>query len=200
MAARPTMAIMGRMELLLPRLVADACTMFQALAMQQTAFDKIAAAVVGTLKSGGKLLTCGNGGSATDAMHLAEELVGRYNRNRRSLPAVCLNADASALTCIANDFGYDEVFARQIESLAAPNDLLVCFTTSGNSPNILRALAAAKKRDVKSVALLGKGGGKAKGKADLELIVPSSDTARVQEAHTLLVHALLEAVEHEFAA
>ena len=200
LAARPTMAIMGRMEPLLPRLVADACTTFQALAMQQTAFDKIAAAVVGTLKSGGKLLTCGNGGSATDAMHLAEELVGRYNRNRRSLPAVCLNADASALTCIANDFGYDEVFARQIESLAAPNDLLVCFTTSGNSPNILRALAAAKKRDVKSVALLGKGGGKAKGKADLELIVPSSDTARVQEAHTLLVHAMLEAVEHEFAA
>ena len=191
---------MRRMEPLLSRLVADACVTFQALAAQQAAFDKIAAVVVGTLRSGGKLLTCGNGGSAADAMHLAEELVGRYNRNRRSLPAVCLNADATALTCIANDFGYDEVFARQIESLGAPDDLLICFSTSGNSPNILRALAAAKKRSVKSVALLGKDGGKAKGKADLELIVPSRDTARVQEAHTLLLHALLEAVDREFVS
>ncbi|MGD0016201.1 MAG: SIS domain-containing protein [Verrucomicrobiia bacterium] len=188
------------MEPLLSRLVADACATFQALAAQQAAFDKIAAAVVGTLRSGGKLLTCGNGGSAADASHLAEELVGRYNRNRRSLPAVCLNADAAALTCIANDFGYDEVFARQIEGLAASNDLLVCFTTSGNSPNILRAFVAAKKRGIKSVALLGKDGGKAKGKADLELIVPSRDTARVQEAHTFLLHALLEVVECEFAS
>ena len=191
---------MRRMEPLLSRLVADACVTFQALAAQQAAFDKIAAAVVGTLRSGGKLLTCGNGGSAADAMHLAEELVGRYNRNRRSLPAVCLNADATALTCIANDFGYDEVFARQIESLGAPDDLLICFSTSGNSPNILRALAAAKKHGVKSIALLGKDGGKATGKADLELIVPSRDTARVQEAHTLLLHALLEAVDHEFVS
>ncbi len=198
MAARSATVIMRRMEPLLSRLVADACVTLQALAAQQAAFDKIAAAVVGTLRSGGKLLTCGNGGSAADAMHLAEELVGRYNRNRRSLPAVCLNADATALTCIANDFGYDEVFARQIESLGAPDDLLICFSTSGNSPNILRALAAAKKRSVKSVALLGKDGGKAKGKADLELIVPSRDTARIQEAHTLLLHALLEAVDHEF--
>jgi D-sedoheptulose 7-phosphate isomerase len=188
------------MEPLLSQLVADACATFQALPAQQAIFDKIAAAAVGTLKSGAKLLTCGNGGSAADAMHLAEELVGRYNSNRRSLPAVCLNADASALTCIANDFGYDEVFARQIEGLAAPNDLLICFTTSGNSPNILRALVAAKKRDVKSVALLGKAGGKAKGKADLELIVPSRDTARIQEAHTLLLHALLEVIEREFVA
>jgi D-sedoheptulose 7-phosphate isomerase len=187
------------MEPLLSRLVADACVTLQALAVQQAAFDKIAAAVVGTLRSGGKLLTCGNGGSAADAMHLAEELVGRYNRNRRSLPAVCLNVDATVLTCIANDFGYDEVFARQIESLGAPDDLLICFSTSGNSPNILRALAAAKKRGVKSVALLGKDGGKAKGKADLDLIVPSRDTARVQEAHTFLLHALLDAVDYEFA-
>jgi D-sedoheptulose 7-phosphate isomerase len=199
LAARATAAIMRPMESFMSRLVADACATFQALAAQQATFDKIAAAAVGTLKSGGKLLTCGNGGSAADAMHLAEELVGRYNRNRRSLPAVCLNADPTALTCIANDFGYDEVFARQIEGLAAPTDLLVCFTTSGNSPNILRALAAAKQRGVKSVALLGKDGGKAKGKADLELIVPSRDTARIQEAHTFLLHALLEVIDREFA-
>jgi D-sedoheptulose 7-phosphate isomerase len=199
LAGRAAAAIMRRMESSLARSVADACTTFQALSAQQATFDKIAATAIGALKSGGKLLTCGNGGSAADSMHLAEELIGRYNRKRRSLAAVCLNADPTALTCIANDFGYDEVFARQIEGLAAPNDLLICFTTSGNSPNILRALAAAKQRGVKSVALLGKDGGKAKGKADLELIVPSRDTARVQEAHTFLLHALLEVIDREFA-
>jgi len=169
----------------------------QSLLGQAGKFEQIAAAASATLKSGGKLLTCGNGGSAADAMHLAEELVGRYNRNRRSLPAVCLNADPTLLTCIANDFSYDEVFARQVEGLGNKADLLVCFTTSGNSNNIVRALAAAKARGVKSVALLGKSGGKAKGKADLELIVDGSDTARIQEAHTLLLHALLEKIERE---
>jgi D-sedoheptulose 7-phosphate isomerase len=183
------------MEPILPKLVADACQTMQSLLAQQDVFERIAAATIGALKSGGKILTCGNGGSAADALHLAEELVGRYNRDRRSLPAVCLNADPTLLTCIANDFGFDEVFARQIEGLGGKGDVLVCFSTSGNSPNIIHALDAARKHSVKSVALLGKGGGKAKGKADLELIVASADTARVQEAHALLLHALLERVE-----
>ena len=152
------------------------------------------------MKSGGKILTCGNGGSAADALHLAEELVGRFRGNRRSLPAVSLAADATLLTCIGNDYSFDEIFSRQVEGLASENDLLVCFSTSGNSPNILRAIKAAKTKGVKSVAFLGKGGGKSKGKADLEMLVPSSDTGRVQEAHTLILHALLEVVEREVTA
>jgi D-sedoheptulose 7-phosphate isomerase len=188
------------MEPVLPKLVADACRTLQALTAQEDAFLRIAAAVVASLKSGGKLLTCGNGGSAADAMHLAEELVGRYKNNRRSLPAISLNADATLLTCIGNDFSFDEVFSRQVEGLANKNDLLICFSTSGNSPNILRALDAAKAKGVKSVALLGKGGGKAAGKADLEIVVASTDGGRVQEAHTLILHALLEVIEREITA
>jgi D-sedoheptulose 7-phosphate isomerase len=184
---------------ILPQLVADACQAFQSLLPQEPAFERIADAAVKSLRTGGKLLTCGNGGSAADALHLAEELVGRYKHNRRSLPAVCLNADPTLLTCIGNDFGFDELFARQIEGLAGKNDLLVCFTTSGNSPNILRALDAAKKLGVTTVALLGKDGGKAKGRADLELIVGHADTGRIQEAHTLLLHALLERIERALA-
>lgn len=188
------------MEPVLPKLVADACRTLQALATQEDAFQKLAGAAVGVLKSGGKIVTCGNGGSAADAMHLAEELVGRYKNNRRSLPAISLNADATLLTCIGNDYGFDEVFSRQVEGLANKNDLLICFSTSGNSPNILRALDAAKAKGVKSVALLGKGGGQAKGKADLEMIVANTDGGRVQEAHTLILHALLEVIEREVAA
>ena len=188
------------MEPVLPKLVEDACRTLQALALQEDTFQRIAAAVVTTLKSGGKILTCGNGGSAADALQLAEELVGRFRGNRRSLPAVSLAADATLLTCIGNDYSFDEIFSRQVEGLARENDLLVCFSTSGNSPNILRAINAAKTKGVKSVAFLGKGGGKSKGKADLEMLVPSSDTGRVQEAHTLILHALLEVVEREVTA
>jgi D-sedoheptulose 7-phosphate isomerase len=188
------------MEPILPKLVADACRTLQALAAQEDAFQKIAAAAVAALRSGGKILTCGNGGSAADAMHLAEELVGRYKNNRKSLPAVSLNADATLLTCIGNDYGFDQIFSRQIEGLANKNDLLVCFSTSGNSPNILRALDAAKAKGVKSVALLGKGGGQAKGRADLEIIIANADGGRVQEAHTLILHALLEVIERDVAS
>jgi D-sedoheptulose 7-phosphate isomerase len=188
------------MEPVLSTLVAEACRTFQALAAQENAFQRVATAAVAALKSGGKLLTCGNGGSAADAMHLAEELVGRYRKRRRSLPAISLNADPTLLTCIGNDYGFDEVFSRQVESLAGKNDLLICFSTSGNSPNILRALDAAKANGVKSAALLGNDGGKAKGRADFEIIVASSDAGRVQEAHTLLLHALLEVIEREITA
>ena len=170
----------------------------QSLAAHQAMFDRLAVATVKCLRAGNKVLTCGNGGSAADAMHMAEEFIARYRSNRRSLPAVCLNADSTVLTCIANDFGYDEIFARQIEGLGGRGDLLVCFTTSGNSVNCLRALAAAKARGLVTVALLGKDGGKAKGVADYEFIVAHSDTARIQEAHTLILHALLEVVEREF--
>jgi D-sedoheptulose 7-phosphate isomerase len=185
------------MESVLSKITEDACRTLQALASEEVTFQKIATAAVATLRSGGKILACGNGGSAADAMHLTQELVGRYRSNRRSLPGVSLTADPTALTCIGNDFGFENVFSRQVEGLANPNDLLVCFSTSGNSPNILRALEAAKAKGVKTVLLLGKGGGKAKGKADLEIVIANSDSGRVQEAHTLILHALLEVIERE---
>jgi D-sedoheptulose 7-phosphate isomerase len=185
------------MESVLSKITGDACRTLQALASEEDTFQKIAAAAVASLRSGGKILACGNGGSAADAMHLTQELVGRFRSNRRSLPGVSLTADPTALTCIGNDFGFENVFSRQVEGLADKNDLLVCFSTSGNSPNILRALEAAKAKGVKTVSLLGKGGGKAKGMADFEIVIANSDSGRVQEAHTLILHALLEVIERE---
>jgi D-sedoheptulose 7-phosphate isomerase len=154
----------------------------QSLLAQQAVFEKIAAAVVQTLRAGGKILSCGNGGSAADAMHLAEELVGRYRSNRRSLPGICLTADATALTCIANDFGFDEVLPA--EGLGAKGDLLVCLNER-QLPNILRAfdVAVAPRED----GLCSVRAAATKRRADFELIVGSDDTARVQEAHTLIL-------------
>jgi len=188
------------MESILSKAVVDSCAALQSLVVQHDTFERFAATAVQSLRAGNKVLACGNGGSAADAMHLAEELIGRYRSNRRSLPGIALCADVTAVTCIANDFGYDEIFARQVEGLGVRGDVLVCFSTSGNSVNILHALDVAKARGVTTVALLGKDGGKAKGRADFEIIVGSSDTARIQEGHTLILHALLEVVEREFKA
>jgi len=153
------------------------------------------AAILESLKSGGKLLTCGNGGSAADAMHLAEELVGRYHRERRALAAICLNADPTAITCICNDYGYENVFSRGIEALGKPGDVLVGFTTSGNSANVLAAFEAARARGITTILLAGKNGGKARGTCDHEIIIPSANTARIQEVHTLVLHQWLETVD-----
>jgi len=167
----------------------------QSLARQAGQIEAIAVTVRDTVLRGGLLLTCGNGGSATDAQHLAEELIGRYRSNRRALPAVALTADSSALTCIANDFGYDAVFARQVEGLGKPGDLLLCFSTSGNSPNIAAALRAARALGMGTIALLGKDGGAARALADLALVVAADDTARIQEAHLQVLHYICEVVE-----
>jgi D-sedoheptulose 7-phosphate isomerase len=150
------------------------------------------------LLGGGKLLSFGNGGSATDAMHLAEELVGRYRGDRRPLPAVCLNTDASALTCIANDFGYEAVFARQVTALARAGDVVVAFSTSGNSPSILRGLQAAREAGALTIGMLGKTGGEALALCDEAFVVPHENTARIQEMHTLALHLICERVEREF--
>jgi D-sedoheptulose 7-phosphate isomerase len=152
-------------------------------------------AILASLRTGGKLLTCGNGGSAADALHLSEELVGRYRIDRRALPAICLNSDVTALTCIANDYGYDTVFARQVEALGRAGDVLVGFSTSGNSANVLAAFAAARARGVITVLLSGKDGGKARTQCDHALVVPSATTARIQEVHTLILHQWLEAID-----
>jgi D-sedoheptulose 7-phosphate isomerase len=162
--------------------------------------EQIAARVRDTILQGHLLLTCGNGGSATDAQHLAEELVGRYRGNRRALPAVSLASDVSAITCIANDFGYDAIFARQLQGLSKPGDVLVCFSTSGNSPNIIAALHAAREHGVFSIALLGKDGGIARTLADLALVVAANDSARIQEAHLQVLHYICEVIEQAVIA
>lgn len=147
------------------------------------------------LRLGGKVLTCGNGGSAADALHLAEELVGRYRRTRRPLAAICLNADVTALTCIANDFGYDQVFARQVEAIGSESDLFVGFTTSGNSPSVVNAILAALHKGMSTVLVSGGDGGAAGGSCRYEILVPSTVTARIQEVHTLILHSWLEMIE-----
>lgn len=174
----------------------ETLTVLHALEAQADAIERMIDLVGGAVLSGHTLFTCGNGGSATDALHLAEELTGRYRADRRPLPAICLNADSVAMTCIANDFGYDKVFARQLIALARPDDVLVCFSTSGDSPNILTALYAARECKVTSVALLGKDGGVARTLADCIIIAPSHNSARIQEAHTLLLHAICEDIEN----
>ncbi len=156
--------------------------------------------LVSTLRAGGAVLAAGNGGSAAEAMHMAEELSGRYKANRPSLPGLALTADGTALTCIANDYGYDEVFARQIEGLGRQGDLLVLFSTSGRAPNLLRALHMARSKGLRVLALLGRNGGALAGLADVQVIVPVRDTEHVQEAHQVILHLLLGAVEQAFAA
>jgi D-sedoheptulose 7-phosphate isomerase len=152
-------------------------------------------AILDALKSGHKLLTCGNGGSAADALHLAEELVGRYSRERRALAGLCLNSDPTAITCICNDYGYEHVFSRAVEALGKPGDVLVGFSTSGNSTNVIKAFASAKNIGITTILLSGKTGGKALGICDYEIIVPSDNTARIQEIHTLILHQWLEQID-----
>jgi D-sedoheptulose 7-phosphate isomerase len=155
--------------------------------------------LVRTLKSGRTLLTCGNGGSAAEAMHLAEELTGRYSKSRRALPAICLCADSSAMTCIANDWDFSHVFSRQVEAFASQNDLLAIFSTSGNSPNCVQAAKAMKIAGGKVMGLLGKGGGEVRRLCDVALVVDSETTSHIQEAHQVALHLLLEAIDNEFA-
>ena len=148
-----------------------------------------------TLRGGGTLFFAGNGGSAADAQHLATEYVVRYQTNRPAMRAIALTTDTSLLTACANDMGFDEVFARQVEALAEPGDLLVLHSTSGESPNVIRAAQSARARGVAVVAFLGKGGGHLKELADATLIIPASDTARIQELHLAIEHVICELVE-----
>jgi len=180
--------------------LAETTRTLQALATIRPAIDRAGAMILGTLRGGGKLLLCGNGGSAAEAAHFATELVGRYAKTRRSLPAIALSADGSLVTCIGNDFGYEQVFARQIAGLASPGDLLVVLTSSGNSANIVAALHEAKRLGVESIAFLGRGGGNAKGLATCELIMPGSSGAAAQEAHLFLIHHFCELIDAAFPA
>jgi D-sedoheptulose 7-phosphate isomerase len=151
--------------------------------------------LVETFTRGGKLLVMGNGGSAADAQHFVAEIVGRFKMERRGLPAIALSTDTSILTAIGNDYGFDKVFRRQVEALAAPGDLVVGISTSGNSPNVQQALELAREMGCRTVGLLGKDGGSIKNVCDLSLIVPTNDTPRVQEGHITIIHIVCDLLE-----
>ena len=153
--------------------------------------------LAGILDRGGTVYWCGNGGSASDSQHLAAELVGRYRNNRQALRSIALNTDTSILTCVGNDYGFDQVFSRQVEALGRPDDVLIGISTSGNSPNILHAFAAADHLGMTTVGLLGRGGGQALQMVDDAIVIPSDSTARIQECHILVGHILCEIVEEE---
>jgi D-sedoheptulose 7-phosphate isomerase len=166
-------ALLGRVEELLPHV------------------DDVARRLISCLDGGGRIYTFGNGGSSADAAHFAEELLGRYKRERRPLPAQSLSVDAAALTCIANDYSYDEVFERQVRGFVRGGDVVIGFSTSGRSANVVRGLAAARELGATTVLFTGENGGD----AEIVLAVPSGSTARIQEMHVLLLHVILEEVD-----
>ena len=151
-----------------------------------------------TIKAGHKIMLCGNGGSAADSQHIAAELIGRFEKERRSMAAIALTTDTSALTAIGNDYGYDQVFARQVEGLGQSGDLLIGISTSGNSKNVVRAMEVAQSKGIRTVALVGdKPEGAMQAIADYVLAAPSTNTARIQECHILIMHTLCQLVESE---
>jgi D-sedoheptulose 7-phosphate isomerase len=171
--------------------------------LDSVALSERVAAVAGryaeTLRAGGTIFFCGNGGSAADAQHIATEYVVRYSASRRPLAALALTTDSSVLTAAANDLGFERVFARQVEALCRPEDLLVLHSTSGESPNLLAAARAARERSVRTVGFLGRGGGALAGQVDEAIVVPSDDTGRIQVIHLALEHLIVELVEEELA-
>jgi D-sedoheptulose 7-phosphate isomerase len=162
---------------------------------QHVVLEAIALAMTAALRAGGKILWCGNGGSAADAQHMAAELMGRFRRERRALPSIALTTDTSILTAVANDYGYETVFARQVEALGNAGDVLVGISTSGNSRNVIAALKTARAQGMVTVALTGAGGGNMAAHADHFLAVESTDTARIQEAHIFAGHMLSDWIE-----
>lgn len=157
--------------------------------------DAVAAKLIATYEADGRLYTFGNGGSSVDAQHFAEELVGRFKRERRPLPAQSLAVDAAAITCIANDYSFEEVFERQVRAFVRAGDMVVAFSTSGRSPNVVRGLAAARELGATTVLFGGGDGGPAAEHADHPLVVPSDSTARVQEMHVLFLHLVIDRVD-----
>ena len=158
---------------------------------------QISKLIANSLNNDATLFFCGNGGSAADSQHLAAEFIGRFNKVRKPLKAISLTTDTSVLTCISNDFNYNHIFSRQIEGLAKPADVLLVFSTSGESSNILNALKVANKLKMHTIAFLGKGGGKAKDLSKKFILIPSNSTARIQEMHIFLGHVICELVEFE---
>ena len=173
----------------------DAVETFESLHSLEPQVVAAAEMVLSALQAGSKLLLCGNGGSAADSAHIATEFTCRFQDDRRPYPAIGLSVDGGLLTAIGNDYAFQEIFSRQVRAYGKPGDVLVALTTSGKSRNVLSAIEEARRLGVKTIALLGKGGGFTKGAADLEIIVPGTVTARIQEAHKFLLHVICELVE-----
>jgi D-sedoheptulose 7-phosphate isomerase len=169
-----------------------------ALAKQAPVIAEIANQMVSALKKGGKIIIFGNGGSAADSQHMAAELVGRFNREKRPLAAMALTTNTSILTAIGNDYGYEYSFAKQIEAHCAKGDIIFAISTSGNAKNVIEAVLTAKKMKVKAIGLSGKDGGRLSKISDLSIIVPSNSTARIQEVHITIIHIICELIEEAF--
>jgi D-sedoheptulose 7-phosphate isomerase len=160
--------------------------------------EGIARVLINALRAGRKILVCGNGGSAADSQHIAGELVSKFRRQRRALPSVALTTDTSILTSIGNDFGFEDVFSRQVEALGEEGDVLLAISTSGNSPNVLKAVRTAKEMGITTVGFTGEDGGRMRRRVDFCFRVPSQSTPRIQESHITVAHALCELIEQEF--
>lgn len=166
---------------------------------QAETIDAMANAIIDALEGGGKVMICGNGGSAADSQHIAAELVGRFKKHRKGLAAMALTTDTSILTSLGNDYGFDSVFSRQVESLGKPGDVLVGISTSGKSPNVVQALQQAKSMGLKTAVLLGASKGPMTNLADIAVCVPTTDTARIQECHITVGHIICDLVESRFS-
>ena len=153
---------------------------------------------INSLKNNGRILICGNGGSAADAQHIAAELSGRFKKERVALAGIALTTDTSALTAIGNDYGYEYVFSRQLEAIGREGDILIAISTSGNSKNVLNAMESAKKLGIKTITLTGKTGGEMAKKGDINIIIPSNDTPRIQEMHIMVGHMICALIDEEF--
>ena len=184
---------------ILKRAIVAANQTLQSLFDLDAQVAKAADLIEESLRAGNKLLVCGNGGSAADASHFATEFVVRFTKDRPAYPAICLSGDGGLLTPAGNDYGFDEVFARQVAAFGLQGDVLICLTTSGKSRNVERALEQAKAHKLKTIAFLGRDGGSTIGMADVDLLVRSESTARIQEAHQLLLHVLCETIESRLA-
>jgi len=169
--------------------------LFASLNSLEPAVSAAAEMLAACLREGGKLMFCGNGGSAADSQHLAAELTGRFIHERRPLAALALSTDTSALTCIANDYAFDQVFARQLQALGRPGDCLVAISTSGNSANVIAAVEVARGQGIRTIGLLGRDGGRLRELCSMAVVVPSSVTARIQEAHILIGHSWCGLIE-----
>ncbi len=188
------------MENLFSQRAKDHASVFEQLCRDNAlkeAFDRLCKLSLNSLKEGGKILLCGNGGSAADAQHISAELTGRYLKDRKGIPALALHSNSSHLTAVANDYGYEATFARMVEALGSKGDLLIALSTSGNSANVLRAVEQARQQDITVAGWTGGAGGQLQSAVDLCIKIPSGDTARIQEMHIFLGHVLCEYLENE---
>jgi D-sedoheptulose 7-phosphate isomerase len=183
-------------DMILKEFEAHAATIEKVRNEMQPVIAKACQMAVDTINAGGKILLCGNGGSAADSQHIAAELTGRYKKERNPLPGIALTTDTSAITAIANDYAYEDVFSRQVLALAQAGDLVIGISTTGNSMNVMKAFDAARMKGCKTLGLSGKSGGKFEGSCDLNVVIPSNDTARIQEMHIMVGHMICQAIDN----